>query len=130
MPAIGNITINDATPTAVVFTPRKASPEQSIWAKNGYSTNTFAASDAVIKVGVSPPSAKRPTTRASIELSFPDPDYSDTDTDPMSVARFYGTAIVPDNFSATSRGHFEALIQNLMADAVVTAAVEDGEGSY
>jgi len=132
MPAIGNITIDDATPaSAIVFKPRKADPEKSIWVKNGYNaSNTFSAADTILSVGVSPASAKRPTTRVKTELSFPNPSYAVTDTTEMSTARFYTTVIVPDDFSEADRQDFEAFCENFIADAVFTSAVVDSEGSY
>jgi len=131
MPAIGDITINDATPTAVVFTPRKADPENSIWVKRGYnSSNTFAAADSLLSLGVSPASSSRPTTRVKAEVAFPNPSYATTDENPISTARAYLTVVIPDDFSQANRDHFEALLQNFVADGVMTSAIADGEGSY
>jgi len=131
MPAIGNITINDATPTATVFTPRKADPEKSIWVKSGYNaSNTFSAADSLLSLGVSPASGKRPTTRVKGEISFPNPSYVVADGLDLSTARLYVTAIVPDDFSEADRGHFEALCENFISDGVFTSAIVDSEGSY
>lgn len=131
MPAIGNITIDDATPTSVVFTPRKADPENSIWKKVGYNaSNTFSSSDSVLQLGVSPASAKRPTNRTKIEIALPNPSYTAGTDESLSVARFYGTAVVPEDFSEADRGHFTALVQNFLADSSVTSAIVDNEGQY
>lgn len=131
MAAIANLSINDATPTATVFTPRKANPEGSQWTKVGYTpANTFSSADSHAKLGVSPASAKRPTIRVNAEMSFPNPAYVAGSVDDISVARFYGSWVIPEDFSQANRAHFEALCKNYVANAVVTAAVVSVEGPF
>jgi hypothetical protein len=131
MPAIGNITINDATPAARVFVPRRKGPENAIWSLSGWNaSNTFAAADCSIRLGVSPASARRPTIRTKMEISIPNPSYVVADESTLSVARVYVTTVVPDDFSQTDRDHVAAITQNLVADGVFDDAVADGAGQY
>lgn len=131
MPAIGDITLTDNAPVSVVFTPRVANPEGSILAKRGYvAANDFAAADMFLTLGVSPSSPQRPTTRVKTSISLPDPDYLATDTDTMSVARFKGEWIIPDNFTQANRDHLQALVESWVINANLKAAVEDDEGLY
>jgi hypothetical protein len=131
MADIANVTLTDATPASVVFKPRRKGPENSLHVKTGYVTgNTFAAADCNLTLGVSPASAKRPTTHVNISLSFPDPDYSVTDENDINVARLKISAIVPDMFTVESKEHFYALVASLVGDALVQSAIENGEGAY
>lgn len=131
MAAIANISINDATPAAVVFTPRRGGPENSLHVKSAYvAANDFASADCNLTLGLSPASVKRPTTHVNIGLSFPNPDYLVTDENDIDVARLKITGTIPDRFTAANRAHFYALVKNLVADAVITSAFEDLEGAY
>ena len=132
MAAIADITLNDATPTAVVFKPRRKGPENSLHVKSGYvPANDFVTADCNLTLGVSPATSKRPTTHVNLGLSFPDPDYDPaTATKPIDVARLKTVAIIPDSFSAASRAHFNALVKDATSHAVVSTAIEDGEGAY
>jgi hypothetical protein len=131
MADIANVSINDATPTAVVFGPRRRGPENSLHVKSAYvAANDFVSADCNLTLGVSPATVKRPTNHVNVGLSFPDPDYLITNEDPIDVARWQIKAIIPDSFTLANRQHFMALGANLMANAVISDAVEDGEGAY
>lgn len=132
MGAIAPITLNDATPTAVVFSPRRKGPENSLHVKNGYvAANDFVTADCQLTLGISPATSKRPTTHVNATLSFPDPDFDPaTATKAIDVARLKVNAIVPDSFVLTSREHFYALCADLLANASLQTAFEDGEGEY
>lgn len=131
MAVIANISLTDATPAAVVFTPRKADPENSVLVKRGYvAANDSALADTLISLGVSPSSAKRPTSRIKFSLTFPNPEYLVTDEAPMSTARAFFEVVVPDDFSVSARQHLYALIDSFVQNANVQSAIEDDEGMY
>lgn len=130
MTAIANISLQDATPAAVVFTPRRRGPEKSLHVSSGYGTVDSVLGDCNLTLGVSPATAKRPTEHVDVTLSFPDPSYDTTSEKLIDVARLKLSFIIPDSFSAANRAHFYALVDSLVGNAVVQTAVEDGEGAY
>lgn len=131
MPAIAAITLADATPTNVVFTPRVADPEKSILAKRGYvPANTSAETDILLFTGVSPSSSARATSRSKVALSFPNPDYVPAVGVLPSVARFVGEWIVPSDFSTASRDDFKALTDAAVIHATTDSLVINDEGQY
>jgi len=131
MAQIADITLVDALAANVVYSPRKASPENSVLASRGYNVNVdTAATDMLLSVGVSPASAKRPTSRIKASMAIPNPEYLVTDTAPLSTARVFLDVIVPDDFSQAARDMVNALLADFFSDAAVADAIKSDEGLY
>lgn len=130
MPSIGDLTLADDVAN-VVFKPRIADPEGSLWVSTGYNANNTASSgDLKASLGVSPASTKRPTNRVKADLAMPNPDYTPGDDKPASVARMGMFVIIPDDFSEVHRNNFKRLVDSFTGSTPFWIAVGDLQGQY
>jgi hypothetical protein len=130
-----NISLNNATPTAQIFKPvgRQPNGDFRFTDRTPVSGVTTANGWNHLTLGISPPTSSRKLARPKVTLSMVNPDYDPDGTDEASAyttARVDIGGIIPDNFSATSRGHLNASIASLVASDEFAALFEDLEGVF
>lgn len=129
MPAISNIVLADATPANHTFVPVSSTPDQAVWLDRD---GTTAAGSKELVAVYSRANGARKTDRVKIRLNVP---YEATSTDTGKTyvaytARFSCDVVLPDEMSATERGHVAALIKNALADTVLNGYISDLDPAY
>jgi hypothetical protein len=129
MPAVSNIVLADATPANHTFVPVSVTPDQAVWLDRD---GTTAAGSKELVAQYSRANGARKTDRVKIRLNIP---YEATSTDTGKTyvaytARFSCDIVLPDEMSATERGHVAALIKNALADSVLNGYISDLDPAY
>lgn len=128
MPAASNLSINDATPTAHVFVPVSVSPQLSLF--RNVAGASISASEEQIGLSLSRASANRATNKVKLTIAMPHEQTVDGVVVVRSTARFTGEWTLPDDMSATERGHFAAIVKNAAANADIEDYVTDLEAFW
>lgn len=129
MPAIANIVLADATPANHTFVPVSCTPDQAVWLDRD---GTTAAGSKELVASYSRANSSRKTDRIKIRLNVP---YEATSTDTgltyvAYTARLSSDVVLPDEMSATERGHFAALVANAFANAVLKGYISNLDPAY
>lgn len=128
MPAASSISINDATPTAHVFVPVSVSPQLSLF--RNVADAAISGSEEQIGLSLSRANANRATNKVKLTFAMPFEQTVDGQVIVRSTARFTGEWTLPDDMSATERGHFAALVKNSVAQADIEDYVTDLEAYW
>lgn len=129
MAVAANIVVNDATPTARTFAPVQVSPGRSVLFEKTVAATAAGMANVVLDFSLASP--KRKTDRVSVRVNMPK---EVTDVNGVvtiaGTARYEGTWVIPDVFTTTDRGHFEAIVDNLVSHAVVEGYVKSRDPMY
>lgn len=125
MPTATTISINDATPTAHAYVPTSVTPQLSIF--RNVADAAISASEEQIGLSLSRANSQRTTNKVKVTLAVPYEQTVDSVVSVRSTARMTCDIVLPDDMSATERGHFAALVANLIADADVQDYITDLE---
>lgn len=123
MPAASNISINDATPAAHVYTPTSISPQLSTY--RNVADATISAGEESLSLSLSRASANRATNRVKITLAVPHEQTVDSVVSVRSTARMNCEIILPDDMTQTERDDFAALVSNAFDHADVQGYFAD-----
>lgn len=122
MPAIGVITVADATPTNHSFNPQTASLALSSWAE---ATATTYEGNGRVAVSMSNPTSTRKTSRVKLTFSLPIERLVDGVTMVTDTIIYSVEAVVPSNCSAAEALKGYTLFKNLVAHTVVQSYCAD-----
>jgi hypothetical protein len=129
MPQAASIAIADNTPTTRNYNPVNVS---GLTARHAdVTTAATPAGQSYFTLELRPATS---TVARKVNIDFALPvEYTDSTTGNIltkDVFRFKGEWILPPNSTATMRGHFEALIRNLISHATVKGYIKDGDPEY
>lgn len=125
----GALSINNgaATPVAKSFAPERIAPDLSTFVER-----SAPASAGYLRLGVgfSPASSKRPTNRVEISFDFPVLQTVNGISSVAYTARFKGTAVLPDQMTATERADFAAFVANSLDVSSIRNVIKDLDPLY
>jgi len=128
MPTAVAISLSNAVPTAIVFSPQKIGTPNAVYSANSFSTTS--AGRPILQMGLTPAVAKRPTSHVDYSLSLPFEHVVDGITKVAFTARSKGQFTLPEEMSDTDRDNFLAMNVDLIAEAIMSAYVKDLEPAY
>lgn len=127
MPSASTISISDATPTSHDFAPLSVAPKQSVLVNR---ESTTSAGNWQMIIGLDPANNSRKTNRVNLRLNVPYEHTVDSVVRVSHVARANIDVILPEEMSLTDRGHFAAMLKNMLAHATVLGVIEDLDPLY
>lgn len=125
MSAFASLSLNNNAAAAVVFTPASLSENIATW----FDDNAVFDAKRRVTMSVTLPKNGSQVVRVKQKVVIPIMDAVDTS---LKVGEVYANVefVIPKRASQTQRLDLRAFVQNLVANAVSTAAIDTAQGIY